>query len=172
MPHRHQEFRELCVQCDGFSVAECQRCGAPLCAEHSPAPRRRCEQCELDYDQRIAPITRALDRRKQMLSVALIKPMAISAVIGLISMLGVIPGVVIPVVGGVAAVLFFMSTLIAMIFFFLFAVGTAAEGASQGIRPHLQQARLRRARRRFLRERAPRALPSGQPSYAPPQQCR
>ena len=49
MPHRHAEFRELCLKCGERSSTECLRCGDPYCEEHAPMEGRRCQDCESDY---------------------------------------------------------------------------------------------------------------------------
>ncbi len=49
MPLRSSEFRELCVECQAHAEAECHRCSAPLCPDHTPAEDRRCDDCEAVY---------------------------------------------------------------------------------------------------------------------------
>ena len=52
-PFRSASIREVCVVCKEPAVARCERCGAPMCEEHMPAPDRRCLDCELIYEARV-----------------------------------------------------------------------------------------------------------------------
>ena len=49
MPYRGQLIDEVCNHCHEKAVMRCQRCGAPLCTEHTPRPLRRCDPCEEGY---------------------------------------------------------------------------------------------------------------------------
>ena len=49
MPHRQQEFLELCQVCKQRTDKGCLRCGIPLCANHAPGRRRRCTACEAEF---------------------------------------------------------------------------------------------------------------------------
>ncbi|MEM9492800.1 MAG: hypothetical protein AAGC55_26870, partial [Myxococcota bacterium] len=91
MPHRHQDFRELCALCREFAVTQCRRCGRPLCADHKPKRRRRCELCEQQYTALVAPIAEAPAPRPSGKVDRLVKPMWITAASGLLGFLIAMP---------------------------------------------------------------------------------
>lgn len=52
-PFREAPIRECCELCDAIAEQRCERCGAPLCAEHAPDRSSRCVDCEALYDARV-----------------------------------------------------------------------------------------------------------------------
>ena len=48
-PHRSQEHTEICTVCRDATEKGCPRCAIPLCADHMPAPKSRCEACEGEF---------------------------------------------------------------------------------------------------------------------------
>ena len=57
-PYREQEFHEPCGRCEvvSTSTAVCRRCSVPLCRDHAPRRGRCCDQCELEFADRLSLI--------------------------------------------------------------------------------------------------------------------
>ena len=51
MPFRDQDIVELCGPCREPATGHCKRCHLPLCSEHAPGRKGRCESCEAYFEE-------------------------------------------------------------------------------------------------------------------------
>lgn len=153
MPHRHQPIVPLCYECKTAAADHCLRCGAPVCGDHAPIDDdHRCASCEAGYLEKNEWLQRAADG-------------AIHAPIGRVTvgylstlfLLGCLPPIVIW--GGLPAYVGFAVLTFLCVRWY----------RKTPPRRLAARAKLRRNRKRFLRKRTAKALPSkpAQPRLTP-----
>jgi len=52
----YRDSPQTCSSCPKLAVGRCKRCGAALCSSHRHGKRRRCQRCELEFDQRLVAL--------------------------------------------------------------------------------------------------------------------
>ena len=160
-PLRDTALVQRCDQCDEIASARCKRCDRPACGDHEPARGRRCADCQLVLDERLAAITPA-DVREQLAWYARLLGIVFVGSGAALGGLGAIVVIVLLVAGQVTVGSALLGVLImavcaGTIGALLCAVFTLPFMSFTGV----QALRLHLARRRFLAERpGARRLPS------------
>ncbi len=158
MAFRDIRFVEYCIVCGRKAKTACKRCGVPLCNGHKHVRASRCDQCEADFDARLAKISEQGDNSLTDQNHARFgKTLVISAGAGLVGLLGLLVSSAIFDVGAILtiafALTFFFGTLACIVLiptlWFQASSGGHTASFTSAIRAWLVQSG---ARRDFLHE--------------------
>ena len=53
-PFRDNHLSVLCGICESPETVRCRRCKQPLCENHAPQRKQRCETCEAEYSSKLS----------------------------------------------------------------------------------------------------------------------